>query len=135
MSDDGAPPKGPDDARRAGVPRDVLPDAEASAFIATAGALPAARETTAEDAAAAEPAGYTDTDNAGAFVGRHGDDLLHDGADWLVWDGRRFARDDRSRVMELAKATAEARVGAAEATGPTCMSTWVSSSSSTSLPR
>lgn len=47
----------------------------------------------------------TDIENAQRFVLRHGADIHHcwpQGA-WYLWDGRRWAKDDRGKVIELAK--------------------------------
>lgn len=52
----------------------------------------------------------TDKGNADRLVAVHGDDLMFDGEDWYVWDGRRYVRDVRSRRMEMAKAVAEANL-------------------------
>ena len=99
-----------DDARAAGADEEVLTqDAGDAAVGAAAGVvLPDP---------AMDPAGYSDIDNANAFLARYGGDLMHDGNEWYWWDGHRYVLDVRSRVMELAKATVEARVAVALATG------------------
>jgi len=49
----------------------------------------------------------TDAGNAERLVFRHGDNLryVHPWKAWLIWDGRRWKRDDMGRVMGLAKET------------------------------
>lgn len=50
----------------------------------------------------------TDAGNAARFAFQHGDDVryIHKRKAWLVWDGRRWTRDDVNHAQELAKATA-----------------------------
>ena len=51
--------------------------------------------------------GETDTDNAQRFATRFGAKALYTpGRGWLVFDGKRWRRDDVSQVVELAKVTA-----------------------------
>jgi putative DNA primase/helicase len=69
-----------------------------------------------DDDLAAELArlGETDTDNAQRFARRFGTKAIHTpGRGWLVFDGKRWRRDDLLQVTELAKQTA--RLIAAEA--------------------
>jgi P4 family phage/plasmid primase-like protien len=49
----------------------------------------------------------TDLGNAGRFIHRHGRNLRYcwPWGKWLVWDGRRWARDDTGEVFRLAKET------------------------------
>ncbi|MCZ2127460.1 MAG: phage/plasmid primase, P4 family [Anaerolineales bacterium] len=49
----------------------------------------------------------TDTGNSERFVAQHGQDLryCHLWGKWLVWDGRRWAEDDRAVVRHRAKLT------------------------------
>lgn len=68
-----------------------------------------------EDAPPEEQAGpprhnLTDVGNAARLVDLHGQDLRHVRAwsSWLVWDGRRWRRDDTGAAVELAKHTARA---------------------------
>jgi putative DNA primase/helicase len=57
-------------------------------------------------AAAADEQRLTDVGNAHQFVADHSATVRHvPGWAWLVWDGRRWARDDAGRVQELAKQT------------------------------
>ncbi|MHB1610069.1 MAG: phage/plasmid primase, P4 family [Sulfobacillus sp.] len=51
-----------------------------------------------------------DRGNAQRLVKRHADDLrfCHQTGNWLVWDGRRWAKDDTGEVMRRAKETARA---------------------------
>jgi P4 family phage/plasmid primase-like protien len=63
----------------------------------------------------------TDVGNARRLVAEHGEDLRYckKWKSWLVWDGRRWARDDRDQVIEYAKAvTAEFFRDAAAAHDP-----------------
>jgi putative DNA primase/helicase len=51
--------------------------------------------------------GETDTDNARRFARRFGSKIIHTpGQGWLVYDGKRWRRDDLLQVIELAKETA-----------------------------
>ena len=51
--------------------------------------------------------GETDTDNAERFARRFGGKAIHTpGRGWLVYDGKRWRRDDLLQVTELAKETA-----------------------------
>jgi putative DNA primase/helicase len=51
--------------------------------------------------------GETDTDNAQRFARRFGSKVIHTpGQGWLVYDGKRWRRDDLLQVTELAKETA-----------------------------
>ena len=54
-----------------------------------------------------EPEHRTDLGNARRLVRRHGDDLrfCHAWSDWLVWDDRRWMRDDTGEVTRRAKDT------------------------------
>lgn len=59
----------------------------------------------------------TDLGNAQRLVHRHGADLryCHAWGSWLVWDGRRWARDTSGEVERLAKETVAAMYAAAAA--------------------
>ena len=62
-----------------------------------------------DDDLAAELAtlGETDSDNAERFARRFGGKAIHTpGRGWLVYDGKRWRRDDLLQVTELAKETA-----------------------------
>jgi putative DNA primase/helicase len=49
----------------------------------------------------------SDAGNARRFVAQHGNDIRYcPGPGWLVWDGRRWARDDVGAIIEKAKLTA-----------------------------
>lgn len=50
----------------------------------------------------------TDLGNAQRFVAQHGDDVrfVHASRTWLVWDGRRWAKNETGEVMLRAKQTA-----------------------------
>jgi putative DNA primase/helicase len=51
----------------------------------------------------------TDLGNAERLVAAHGRDIRYvAGLGWLVWDGRRWARDDTGALLRLAKRTARA---------------------------
>jgi putative DNA primase/helicase len=55
----------------------------------------------------ADETNTTDTGNGQRLAARYGDRLRHVGAwGWLVWDGRRWARDDTGELDRLAKDTA-----------------------------
>lgn len=47
----------------------------------------------------------TDLGNAERLIDRHGPDLRFANADWYVWDGRRFRKDDNGAVLRLASET------------------------------
>lgn len=49
----------------------------------------------------------TDKGNADRLVEMFGEDLLCDGDEWYVWDGKRYVPDIRDRRMELGKRVAE----------------------------
>ncbi len=55
--------------------------------------------------AVAEPVGLSDDELALRFTERHSDDLRYVAAwdRWLIWDGRRFAFDERRRVFDMAR--------------------------------
>lgn len=57
--------------------------------------------------AAAAPLAHTHFWNADRFLAQHSANLRYvpKWKAWLVWDGRRFARDDSNRIHELAKIT------------------------------
>ena len=63
---------------------------------------------TVPDGDAPKPLLCTEAHNAQRLVNRHGQDIryLAPSKKWLVWDGRRWATDDRIRIVELAKDTA-----------------------------
>ena len=51
----------------------------------------------------------TDLGNAERLVAAHGRDIRYvPGLGWIVWDGRRWARDDTGALLRLAKRTARA---------------------------
>lgn len=72
-----------------------------------------------DDAVAAAPRGtrLSDTGNAERFAMQHGTDLryCHPWRSWMVWDGRRWVRDESGEVTRRAKATVQAMYFAAAA--------------------
>ena len=56
-----------------------------------------------------DPPGRTDLGNAMRFVEQHREEIryLAPGRKWLLWDGRRWAPDERNAVMALARQTAK----------------------------
>jgi len=53
--------------------------------------------------------GLTDVGNAQRFAAQHGDDVRYCAAlGWLVWDGKRWARDETGEVEQRAKKTVRA---------------------------
>ena len=47
---------------------------------------------------------YTDVGNARRLVARHGSEIIHvPELGWMVWDERRWLRDNAGSVLELAK--------------------------------
>lgn len=62
---------------------------------------------------------HTDVGNAERMVARHGADIrwCDPWSCWLIWDGRRWGRDEERRIVTLAVDTVRAMYGSAEVTG------------------
>jgi putative DNA primase/helicase len=92
--------------------------AEAGRPAASAGAASSA-EPLPETSAGATTEHLTDLGNAKRLVARHGCDLrfCHPWGAWLVWDGRRWLRDETGELLRRAKETATAMYTQAGATG------------------
>jgi putative DNA primase/helicase len=56
---------------------------------------------------------YTDKGNADRLIQRYGDKLRYvkDWGCWMIWDGRRWVRDAKDQIIELAKDTITAMYG------------------------
>jgi putative DNA primase/helicase len=80
--------------------------AAAAPLPATAAAAAAPRGRPPMPGTADDAVRLTDVGNASRLVARYGNELRYCAAwkKWLVWDGRRWAWDDRQRVREYAKA-------------------------------
>ena len=56
--------------------------------------------------AAPDPVGLSDDELASRFSGRHGERVRYVAAwdRWLIWDGQKFAHDDRRQVFDMVRA-------------------------------
>ena len=63
-----------------------------------------------------DPGGLNDLDNAATFVRRFKNKVyyLHDVKKWLLWDGKRWKRDELGHINNLADDVAKIRINAAE---------------------
>jgi putative DNA primase/helicase len=102
-----AAPEGGDAADWTGTDEDLrVVLAAAAPLPATAAAAAAPRGRPPVPGTADDAVRLTDVGNASRLIARYGNELRYCAAwkKWLVWDGRRWARDDRQRVREYAKA-------------------------------
>ncbi|MDP2603322.1 MAG: phage/plasmid primase, P4 family [Deltaproteobacteria bacterium] len=70
-----------------------------------------------QSAAPAQDNALTDVGNARRFAEEHSSDIKfsHSSGKWLIWDGKRWLRDETGKIMERAKETADRLLQAAVA--------------------
>ncbi len=88
--------------------RPPLDDGEVRGIAESVCRYPAGERKAAAEADGVPDFRPTDVGNANRFVARHGDQVryCHLWGSWLVWDGKRWARDESGQVHEMARQTA-----------------------------
>lgn len=86
-----------------------LPEAEVRQIVESIASREARKDEHQEAGSVEVTRNLTDLGNARRLVAQHGDKIryVHPWGAWLIWDGRRWRRDDTGEIYRLAKETVE----------------------------